>query len=514
MSFFSNLTSSISSATSNISLFGKGKTSEVSPGSIQSQEAAGAAILKAYPAAEATKNDEISSLYASMADDARASGDKAAAGIFDMKAETQAAAENKASYSSWLDSATASVKNLFGNQSENTGSAGSTSGFSLGDAGKRLNEGYDALAKKFSATDIKGQFSKAAGSAKEFLFGTSPEQLKKLDAAAQLKQTNALAAAAEGQASAAALRAQIEAADSARAKDVKYFVSLTDPDGFSIRFDVMPEVQESRSVEYEAVAPPQFPGAFQKYKGTSSVQYTVNVSLISRTSDEATKNLLYLNKLRQWTMPVFGEANSFDSMYGSRIGSPPPVLRFHGYRESMIGPVPTVLTSLSWQFPRDVDYIPAARLNLLIDDETGVQTVIPGEAVIPFPVVLQVSLQLVESYSTDQFDQMSYSQYGIGKFSTSSKFAFKSPENPAATKKPEAQSVAAPPVLPTAGSGFGNVTGSITGSVSSVSAAISDSTKKAPISESLSALPAGVSAAASLMPSSPSVPEPNFPNIP
>jgi hypothetical protein len=62
-----------------------------------------------------------------------------------------------------------------------------------------------------------------------------------------------------------------------------YKFSLTNQQtGEVIVFDVMPQVNENRNVEYEAVAPPQFPGAFQKYRGTSSTTWQVNITLISR----------------------------------------------------------------------------------------------------------------------------------------------------------------------------------------------------------------------------------------
>jgi hypothetical protein len=74
-----------------------------------------------------------------------------------------------------------------------------------------------------------------------------------------------------------------------------------------------------------------------------------------------------------------------------KIGAPPPVLQFSGWRQGMIAPIPTVITSLTWTFPQDVDYIPARSL-----DGSG--------KLIPFPTVLRVSIQLVESFSAEQFN--------------------------------------------------------------------------------------------------------------
>jgi hypothetical protein len=153
-------------------------------------------------------------------------------------------------------------------------------------------------------------------------------------------------------------------------------------------------VTEQRGVEYEPVAPPQSPGSFQKYKGTSSVQWSINATLICRTTAEATDNLRILNQLRAWTMPYFGENTRVE--YPTKLGAPPPVLEFSGFRQQMIGPVPVVITSLNWSFPQDVDYIPAQD----IDYGTGEV----GSTLVPFPTVMKVSVQVVESFSTDQLN--------------------------------------------------------------------------------------------------------------
>lgn len=206
--------------------------------------------------------------------------------------------------------------------------------------------------------------------------------------------------------------------------------------GKSVIFDVMPEVVESRTVEYEAVAPPQYPTAFQKYKGTSSTQWTVNATLISRTTDEATRNLGILNILRGWTMPFFGTRTA--TTFPDKLGAPPPVLTFSGWRERMVGPVQVVITSLNWNFPQDVDYIPARR------PEDG------GNAVadIPFPTVIKLAIQLVESFSTDQVNGFDLNHFRYGDFQRAFTSLPKSVANQAAAlanTPQESQQVQAPP---------------------------------------------------------------------
>lgn len=172
-----------------------------------------------------------------------------------------------------------------------------------------------------------------------------------------------------------------------------YKVILADG-GDIVDFDVMPEIVESHTVEYEAVAPAQSPGAFQKYKGTSSTTWVLNVTLISRTPQEATDNLNRLNRLRGWKMPFFGEKTG--SFYQGKLGAPPPVLRLSGLR-SLVGPVPVVITSLNWNWPKDVDYITTS-----------------GAAATPFPAVMQIAINLVESFSAAEFNGFSLQDYRKG----------------------------------------------------------------------------------------------------
>jgi uncharacterized membrane protein YgcG len=162
-------------------------------------------------------------------------------------------------------------------------------------------------------------------------------------------------------------------------------------------------VAESRSVDYEAVAPPQYPTAFQKYKGTHAVEWTVNAVLISRTTDEATENLRIMNRIRGWTMPYFGQRTA--ARYPKKLGAPPPVLIFTGWTKNMIGPVPVVLVSANWNFPQDVDYIPAYELSKGDTSTNGT---------VPFPTVMRVSMQLRESFSTEQVNGFDLAAFRVG----------------------------------------------------------------------------------------------------
>ena len=187
--------------------------------------------------------------------------------------------------------------------------------------------------------------------------------------------------------------------------------------GYRLIFWVMPEIVENHNVEYEAVAPPQFPGAFQKYKGTSPTTYTINATFICRTQGEAQQRFEELNLLKSWKMPYFGANTARD--HPTKLGAPPAVLTLSGFRDRLIGPVPVVITSLSWNWPRDVDYLPTLTAGS------------DGKPV-PFPAVMTIAISLVESFSTQEFNQFDLTSYRHGDMVG----AYKTPTGESGSAKP------------------------------------------------------------------------------
>lgn len=172
---------------------------------------------------------------------------------------------------------------------------------------------------------------------------------------------------------------------------------MSQVDGSEVVFDNMPEVNEVRAIEYEALSPPHMPGEFQKYRGTKSTQWTLTVVLTAATVNEATLNRYYVNTLRAWSMPYFGEAQS----YSNRLGAPPPVLSFSGWR-GLVGTLPVVLTSMNWTWPKDVDWLPTSD----IDPQSGMK--------IPFPAVITLQMNLVEALSAAQFNAFDLASFRAG----------------------------------------------------------------------------------------------------
>lgn len=293
----------------------------------------------------------------------------------------------------------------------------------------------ESLAKVSSTFDGAGPFTKTNSSSKTFLeyaaerAGLNKVGNKSFYTPANLTQDQINSFIPSSGVSAASLKRQSMSSSNGK----EHMVRLTEQEGvdgspYTLYFYVMPEVVEARNVSYEAVAPPQFPGAFQKYKGTDSVQWTINATFVCRNTAEATRNLEYLNVLRAWTKPFFGETTG--QQYPDKLGAPPPVLILEGFKSKIVGPVPVVITSLNWNWPRDVDYIPAESDGDLI----------------PFPTVMQIAIQVVESYSTDEFNKFSLRDYRNGNFSKAfsqlpSDFAARKVSQGTASKLEEAQTI-------------------------------------------------------------------------
>lgn len=181
-------------------------------------------------------------------------------------------------------------------------------------------------------------------------------------------------------------------------------------------FDVSPSFNEDRAVEYSPVSPIHMPGSVQVYKRTNARTFSISAYLVSRTREEATKNMAKLQTLRGWTMPYFGVASATGS-YGAGTGSdanaprelmgaPPDVLYLYAYSAPKsrnkghvnINRVPVVLSQLGIIYPEDVDYIPTFNDNKE-----------------PMPTRMQVSLTLLETHSPFEYEQFSLQQFKAGK---------------------------------------------------------------------------------------------------
>ena len=214
-----------------------------------------------------------------------------------------------------------------------------------------------------------------------------------------------------------------------------YKVKIRGTDG-TVVFDVTPDFIETRNVNYSTLEPLHQPGQIYVYKNTSSRNFNIsNARLISRTVEEADRNLKRLHMLRGWTVPRFGHGSStltnqqrinrhedpdrerkhlrdhgrdkdYRNDFGIEIlGSPPQVLKLSAYSSPMtangqrqaqhIDRVPVVVQQLNIPYPADVDYIPTS---------SGV----------PMPIIMSVDITLVETHSPREYERFSLGSFKKG----------------------------------------------------------------------------------------------------
>lgn len=223
-----------------------------------------------------------------------------------------------------------------------------------------------------------------------------------------------------------------------------------------VAFDVTPTFSESGSVEYSAITPVHMPGSIQIYKHTNSRTFEIGAHLISRNVADALKNMAYLQKLRAWRMPYFGQTDTLTdanraarqqsaqkmvsgtvqplnaqqsiAMNAQRVktdgvqlrGAPPDILYLYAYNNDSIdgrtnagniftqvniARIPVVMTNLNITYPDDVDYIPVYDTTRGGPDSTFTQ---------PFPIKMEVTISLAETHSPAEFQKFDLAAYKNG----------------------------------------------------------------------------------------------------
>ena len=215
------------------------------------------------------------------------------------------------------------------------------------------------------------------------------------------------------------------------------------PGGSIVTFNVTPDVIENRNVNYRTMEPLHMPGGIHVYGNTASRTYNINnVRLVSRTPEEATKNLWAINVLRHWTTPYFGRSTISEEQKFNReaatgnvrvseeqlrsnadvlgldvgrelIGAPPDVLFLSAYSESgkrgNIYKIPVVITNLSVPYPSDTDYIPTQKGSDVGNRYRHI------DANVPFPTVMTIDINCVETHSPREYSKFNLFAYRNGK---------------------------------------------------------------------------------------------------
>lgn len=163
-------------------------------------------------------------------------------------------------------------------------------------------------------------------------------------------------------------------------------VRLKGPNG-EVVFEASAPLAESRQAAYDGYNIVHLPTALISYKNTSSRTWQIAGKLVSRTADEATANVYYLDLIRSWVLPDFGDT-----------GATPPILTLYGYRNTNIDGRKVVLKQYDWSFGEETDYI-----------YTGGQ---------PMPVIGMLNVTVEEVYSAAEVTGKKWKVNigGTGKF--------------------------------------------------------------------------------------------------
>lgn len=174
----------------------------------------------------------------------------------------------------------------------------------------------------------------------------------------------------------------------------------------SVIFETSPtSLTESNTTTYSTLDPVHMPGNYRVFKNTQSRTFSLSVRLLSRTKSEATTNGMYLQRLRAWMKPYFGEGTRKDTP--NLLGAPPEVLYLYGYTNQQQSRartqavfnyhrIPVVIESLGVTYPDNVDYISTNS----------------GE---PIPILFSIDLALGETHSPLEFYEFSLTKYREGR---------------------------------------------------------------------------------------------------
>jgi len=152
-----------------------------------------------------------------------------------------------------------------------------------------------------------------------------------------------------------------------------YKVAIQGPTG-TVIFESSVPLSEERTATYQGFDITHLPTEIPAYKNTSSRKFSITGKFVSRNTAEATANSGYLDMIRSWLLPDYGNS-----------GATPPILHLYGYKNNHITGVQCILKNYSFIFPDDVDYI-----------YTGSN---------PMPVIGMVTLSLDEVFSPEQITE-------------------------------------------------------------------------------------------------------------
>lgn len=150
-------------------------------------------------------------------------------------------------------------------------------------------------------------------------------------------------------------------------------------------FQASAPITEGRTANYVGHDIVHLPTEIFAYKNTTHRTFGITAKIISRNASEAQANSRYLDLIRSWVLPDFGNS-----------GATPPIIKLSAFYNTNITDIPCVLHSYSFGYPEDVDWIfSGASLN----KGTGRNKIVGSSAM---PVIMSITIDLNEAYSPYQ----------------------------------------------------------------------------------------------------------------
>lgn len=169
-------------------------------------------------------------------------------------------------------------------------------------------------------------------------------------------------------------------------------IRLVESSGAMVMFKVTPEIEESGQAIYTEINEGRMAATLLVYMGSPSRTFNISAKLVSRTTEEATQNFKNKSLLQAWRMPVNNSAGG--GIAGDGEGATPRIVRLYGYGDMFIG-IPTIIRSVNFTLPSDVDYIPDNNGNML-------------------PIVWPVNISLQEAHTMEDVKKFDYEKYKTG----------------------------------------------------------------------------------------------------
>ena len=155
-------------------------------------------------------------------------------------------------------------------------------------------------------------------------------------------------------------------------------------------FQASAPITESRTANYVGHDIVHLPTDIFAYKNTTNRTFAITAKIVSRNALEAQANSRYIDLIRSWVLPDFGNS-----------GATPPIVMLSAFYNTNITNVPCVLHTYSLNFPEDVDWVyTGASLNKSFGKNSPYVGNNVGSSAMP--VIMSITIDLNEAYTAQQ----------------------------------------------------------------------------------------------------------------